>query len=51
MIRMTRNGDLRAFDVQGRTLFARTAATGETLDLLAVASRASLNVRWLLSRH
>ena len=45
------NGDIRAFDVQSRALFARTAVASQTLDLLAVASRACLDVRWLFSRH
>lgn len=39
---MIPSGDIRAFDIQGGALFACTAAAGETLDLLAVASRAGL---------
>jgi len=48
---MIRDGNIRAFDVQGRALFACAAVTRETLDLLAVASGACLDVRRLFGRH
>ena len=51
IISAIRNGDIRAFDVQSAALFARTAAAGETFNLLAVASRAGLDVRWLFGRR
>jgi len=50
-ITMIQNGNLRALDVQGGALLTCTAAAGQTLDLLCVASRAGLDVRWLLGRH